>query len=169
MTPDQLDKVLYTLHDAGRIVLPYGCAPIVKGNVGAVRWRKIGWNPAERQQGFEVPDPRASAKPAFSFLEAELALLECDPEELRYDLGLACEAAITAAYGARDRQHETQRRLAGQSTAAQDAERVRLIARCHAVEAQIEGARTIAQRKAILARIKSGSWSAEPKPKAAAA
>lgn len=163
MSPDELKRVLHHLHDGpSGFALPYSCTPLTYEPLTEELWEDVQWNPAQGQAGHTEPDPRASPKPSWGRLQLTLRALNAQKEIVSAVLNEACEVAIIAAYAARDRQHETQKRLAGETTPAQDAERVRLIARCHAVEAEIEAAGTLTKREAILAKIGDGSWARGP-------
>ena len=100
------------------------------------------------------PNPATSAKPTWADLQSwdrtdRLAAL---PSELVKAVNEQCADRIAKAYhpgGARDRNKEWQVRLSGVGTAVEDVERVRLIAVCHAFEAKIRAATTIAEYEAI--------------------
>ena len=100
------------------------------------------------------PNAATSAKPTWADLQSweradRLAAL---PGELVWQVNKQCTDRIAKAYhpgAARNRNKEWQVRLSGINTVAQDAERVRLIAICHAFEAKIRAAATLTQYEAI--------------------
>ena len=100
------------------------------------------------------PNPATSAKPTWAELQSwhQADRLAALPSELVKAVNKQCADRIAKAYhpgGARDRNKEWQVRLSGIITVAQDVERVRLIAACHAFEAKISAATTIAEYEAI--------------------
>ena len=167
ISPDELKIVLLSLHDADTpFKLPHGCVPLTEGPITKNDWEgptaTIRWNPAHGETGFNNPDPTASPRPSWSVLENTSRSIKAAPARMLRALDLRCTAEISDNYGVSSRMQEYQKRLAGQTTPEQDAERVRLIARCHAVEAEIATADTLEKREAILARIEDGTWADEP-------
>lgn len=160
MHVDKVTLVLFSMHDAGRLLLPHGCVPLWPGvsEISQDIWDATTWNPPAGQAGGGEPDRGASPKPSWARLQLEVRMLEASPIEMTATLNDLCETAIINAYGARDRQHEMQKRMAGQATVEQDAERVRLVARCHEVETAIASADTLAKREAILGKLSDGTW-----------
>lgn len=103
-------------------------------------------------QALDEPDPEAAPKPAWAALvEAERAArIGALPAALIRQANAEAKARIAAAYvGTADRIEELTWRLNGRASAAQDAERVRLIAVCHALERRIGEAATIEALEAI--------------------
>ena len=98
------------------------------------------------------PDPEAALKPTWSALVAALAgaRLGTLPDALIRRANAQAKARIAVAYvGVPDRIEELTRRANGRTTAAQDAERTRLVAVCHGLEARIRAAGTIAALEQI--------------------
>ena len=99
------------------------------------------------------PNPATSAKPTWADLQSwhQAYRLGWLPGELVWQVNDQCTRRIAETYhhAARDRNKEWQVRLSGINTVAQDAERVRLIAVCHAFEAKIRAAATLTQYEAI--------------------
>lgn len=82
-------------------------------------------------------------------------------DQLYRQLNEACRIAISRAYGG-DAIKELHLRLAGQHTPDQDAERMRLIDRCHSLEQQIAAADSLVSRETILQSVIDGTWTQEP-------
>ena len=100
----------------------------------------------------DAPDPEASPKPAWAALveAARTARLGRLPAALIARANAEAKARIAIAYaGTPDRIEEAIRRLNGRASPAQDAERARLVAVCHGLEARIRAARTIEALEAI--------------------
>ena len=103
-------------------------------------------------QALAGPDAGASPKPTWDALvEAERAArLGSLPAALVRRANAEAKARIAIAYaGTPDRIEEITRRLNGRATAAQDAERARLVAVCHALERRIGEAQTVEALEAI--------------------
>ena len=97
-------------------------------------------------------DAEAAPKPAWAALvEAERAArLGTLPAALIRQANAEAKARIAIAYvGTPDRIEELTWRLNGRATAAQDAERARIVAACHALERRIGKAETIEALGAI--------------------
>ena len=106
--------------------------------------------PAER--ALDEPDPDAAPKPTWAALvEAERAArLGALPAALIAEANAHARARIASAYvGRPDRIEELTWRLNGRASPAQDAERARLVAVCHGLEARIRAAGTIEALEAI--------------------
>ena len=157
-----MSVLLYMADNDSSFRLPHDCPPDLDGPVETEeQWRAARWNPPHGQV-FEEPDGSASDRPTLERMALMLRTMNARPVLLDGLLNIACEAAIVAAYGAYNRENETQIRLAGQATPEQEAERVRLIGRCHAVEAEIAAAADLTAYEAIRAKIDSGAWANEP-------
>ena len=162
MTPEQFQRAMGHLV-AGGLKLPHGVLPgSYPGGLRPFRseaeWRAYGWNPPEYlvgREGFEAcweADPEAGPKPTWAALvEAERAArLGALPGALIRQANAQAKARIAAAYvDTPDRIEELIWRLNGRATAAQDAERARLVAVCHALERRIGEAATIEALEAI--------------------
>ncbi|MCY4671280.1 MAG: hypothetical protein OXC29_25240 [Rhodococcus sp.] len=107
-------------------------------------WNAHPWNPEPRDMG-------ASPKPTWSVIVAEGSAAVLDIRKLRMVASLRQEARrrISRAYGGTDWLGEMHRRLRGEATPEQDAERDRLRAVCKTVEARIGVAATQADLDAI--------------------
>lgn len=162
MTPDDVNLALWQLVSENALSLPYGVAPILIGTVDEARWNDARWNPAQGQKGYASPDITASGKPSWEMITGAFARAMHTRETLLIHLDDKTTEAIIVAYDANSRNKEINLRLAGEHTPAQDAERIRLIARCHAVEAAIESADTLEKRQAIRDMIDDGTWANEP-------
>lgn len=106
--------------------------------------------PATRARN--APDPEAADKPTWAALVAaeRAARLGRLPAALIRQANAQARTRIATAYaGTPDRIEELTRRLNGQATPAQDAERARLVAVCHALEARIRAADTVEALEAI--------------------
>ena len=100
----------------------------------------------------DAPDPAAAPKPTWAALvaAARAAQLGRLPAALIRQANVEAKARIAAAYvGRPDRIEELTWRLNGRATAAQDAERARLVAVCHALERRIGEAATVEALEAI--------------------
>jgi len=112
--------------------------------------RRLRRVPAEA--ALDTADPEASPKPTWAALVAaeRAARLGALPVALIARANAQAKARIAAAYaGTPNRIEELTRRLNGRATAAQDAERARLVAVCHALERRIGEAGTIDALEAI--------------------
>ena len=126
-------------------------------SVARLVWRV----PAAR--ALDQPDPDAAPKPTWDALvEAERAArLGALPAALIRQANAQAKARIAAVYvGTADRIEELTWRMNGRATAAQDAERVRLVAVCHALERRIGEAATIEALEAIDVT-SDAAWSAD--------
>ena len=114
-------------------------------------------------QALDEPDPDAAPKPTWAALVAaeQAARLGSLPAALIARANAQAKARIAAAYvGRPDRIDELTWRLNGRATAAQDAERARLVAVCHALEQRIGEAETIEALEAIDVTSEA-EWSAD--------
>ncbi len=103
-------------------------------------------------QALDGPDPDAAPKPTWDALVAaeRAARLGSLPAALIREANRQAKARIAAAYvGRASRIEELTWRMNGRATAAQDAERARLVALCHALERRIGEAATIEALEAI--------------------
>ena len=136
---------------------PTGAAALPEG------WRALpeafpAWSVARRVHrvpaalALDERDADAAPKPAWAALvEAERAArLGALPAALIRQANAEAKARIAIAYvGTPDRIEEITWRLNGRATAAQDAERARIVAACHALERRIGKAETIEALEAI--------------------
>ena len=137
-------------------MLPYGAWP--GSEPGGLRdvwvdeptWTAYGFNPPEYLPSFEIADPDASAKPTYADLIALSgpAQLAKTREDRLNTLRTECRRRITAAFGASDALDELFIREAGEATAEQHAERLRLLARHRALRSPL-AAMTLAQLEAF--------------------
>ena len=147
------------LHHLG-IRLPYGLDPgSIPGGWNAPLtqedWDDYQWNPPEYMT-HEYPDadPDASDKPTWQqILDASIPAKQGRiSNNLIFTANQEVTRRIALAYhplAGRARNKEWQVRLSGIDLTAQDAERVRLIAVCHAIEVRINAATTTTQLEAI--------------------
>ena len=145
----------------GADALPAGWGAL-PGSFPAWSVARLVWRvPAAR--ALDEPDPDAASKPTWAALvEAERAArLGALPAALIARANAQAKARIAAAYvGTADRIEELTWRMNGRASAAQDAERVRLIAVCHALERRIGEAATIGALEAIDVT-SDAAWSAD--------
>ena len=114
-------------------------------------------------QALDEPDPDAAPKPTWDALLAaeRAARLGALPGALIREANAQAKARIAAAYvGQPNRIEELTWRMNGRATAVQDAERVRLVALCHALERRIGEAETIEALEAIDVT-SDAAWSAD--------
>ena len=120
-------------------------------------WLDYGYNPPGRGLvAHPLADDSSSvrSKPTYAELVAAAMAehLVGLPSDLVLRVNRQCTDRIAKVYNwyaAEDRNKEWQVRLSGINTVAQDAERVRLIAVCHAFETKISAAATLTQYEAI--------------------
>ena len=163
MTTEEFQIGINQLVAEGDLALPYGFMPGMRpgGIVTAIqtswaRWkRSYGFNPPDfmaHLPEYAVSDPDASLKPGWrTILEAsQRGRIARWRTEHQRSIEAEGERRITAAYGARDLDHEIKRRLAGMHTPVQDAERVRLAAKHGELETWVEHVdRTLADLEAF--------------------
>ena len=121
------------------------------------RWTAYQWNPPAGladDPEFAVADPNASPKPTWAALVAanavaSLANLRADKLQQANDEATRRIALTYHAGADLNPLKEFQERLSGRDQTANDAERVRLVSVCHALEARIEAATTEAELTAI--------------------
>lgn len=168
LTRNQIGDSLFDAYNRGQVSLPFDTTPYFdkEGDdlVSAEEWAACHWNPPIAPHNQETdPDPDASPKPTYDQLLAWYAVFtELTSNEVLVQIDEAATLAISEAYGANSERKEIRIRLAGEATPAQDAERKRLIARCHAIEAEIAAATTKAELETIKAKIDNGTWKNEP-------
>ena len=168
LTLRQINDALFNADDQGLVSLPFATVPYFDKSgvalVSAGEWAACHWNPPISPLNQETePDPDASPKPTYEHLLAWYALLtKLTTNDVLVRIDEAATQAISEAYGVSSRKKEVNMRLAGEATPAQDAERRRLIARCHAVEDEIAAATTEAELQAIQAKIDDGTWKTAP-------
>ena len=145
----------------GACVLPAGWRALPDAfpawSVARLVWRV----PAAR--ALAGPDPAAADKPTWAALVAaeRAARLGALPAALIRQANAQAKARIAAAYvGRASRIEELTWRMNGRASAAQDAERVRLIAVCHALERRLGEAATIEALEAIDVA-SDAAWSAD--------
>ena len=171
MTFEEFTRAMQYLADTTSGIWPHGITPMTAFYLlsdGGVRseqqypateqeWLDYGYNPPGRGLAHKpAADDNSSvrSKPTYAGLVAaalagHLAEL---PLYLVEQVNRQCTDRIAEAYhpgAAEDRHREWQVRLSGVNTATQDAERVRLIAVCHAFEVKISAAVTLAEFEAI--------------------
>ena len=138
-----------------RLELPHGFMPgTVPGGLDAgfdqVRWNAYGWNPIPGLPELGH-DPNAGSKPSWADIlraNADAALDDLRRQRTN-DANRQTGSRISAAYRASGPDDEIWRRLRGEATPEQDAERDRLLHACRALKARIQAARTRAQLEAI--------------------
>lgn len=162
MTPEMFETGIHQLVREG-LVLPYGIMPgsHPEGVATAVQtswanWkRRYGFNPPDfmaHLEEFATYDSAAGPKPTWATIRR--AADRGRTTELR-NAHLAAivregERRIVEAYGARNLDDEFKRRLSGRTTAAQDTERTRLVAKHDALETWLESTdRTLAELEAF--------------------
>ena len=142
---------------------PPDLPPPTGADVLPAGWRALpeefpAWSVARRvhrvavAQALDGPDPAAAPKPTWDALveAARAARLGALPAALIREANRQAKARIAAAYAGRpDRIEELTWRMNGRATAAQDAERARLVAVCHGLERRIGDAATIEALEAI--------------------
>ena len=114
-------------------------------------------------QALDGPDPDAAPKPTWAALVAaeRAARLGALPAALIREANRQAKARIAAAYvGRPSRIEELTWRMNGRASPAQDAERARLVALCHALERRIGEAETIEALEAIDVT-SDAAWSAD--------
>ena len=153
MTTEEFQIGINQLVAEGTLVLPYGFMPgtrpgeiVTAIQTSWARWkRSYGFNPPDfmaHLPEYAASDPDASLKPSWQTLLAasQRGRIARWRTEHQRSIEAEGERRITAAYGARDLNHEFKRRLAGMHTPVQDAERVRLAAKHGELEAWVEHA-----------------------------
>ena len=127
-----IDRAIQHLQETANLLLPHGIYPgsYIGGHSGEfteTEWSAYGWNPNPQFPG-DGTDASASPKPTWAELVAADAASRLIDNRNSAIAAVSQDATrrITAAYGARDVDHEIRIRLRGSHTAAQDAERVRL-------------------------------------------
>ena len=153
---------------------PPDLPPPTGADVLPAGWRALpeefpAWSVARRvhrvaaAQALDEPDPDAAPKPTWDALVAaeRAARLGALPAALIREANRQAKARIAAAYvGQPNRIEELTWRMNGRATAVQDAERVRLVALCHALERRIGEAETIEALEAIDVT-SDAAWSAD--------
>ena len=156
MTPEAFQLAIAHLVEGG-LRLPHGFVPGAcpdgqRAFPAQLDWDFYQWNPPEYLvgvEGFEdygQLDPDASPKPTWDAIRSAYEAARLGPlrAELIDRANAQAKRRIAIAYaGVDDRLEELTQRLNGRATAAQDAERLRLIAVCHALEERIGVAETV--------------------------
>ena len=156
MTPEAFQLAIAHLVE-GSLRLPHGFVPGAcpdgqRAFPAQLDWDFYQWNPPEYLvgvEGFEdygQPDPDASPKPTWDAIRSAYEAARLGPlrAELIDRANAQAKRRIAIAYaGVDDRLEELTQRLNGRATAAQNAERLRLIAVCHALEERIGVAETV--------------------------
>lgn len=147
--------ILY-LEESG-FKLPYGIIPgSFPGGINSEftkeRWESIIYNPPDQFPEYVHPDHAASPQPTWAELEAaDLAAETRDfREELIEQVNEEATVRISRLYhSSGSRNKEFQVRLSGRDLTKQDAEREKLVDRCHVLEERLMKAATLTELQAI--------------------
>lgn len=154
-----VNKSIVWLIENQSLSLPYGFLPGMNhGGQNLIdtqaKWNAYTWNPPQYLSSFNTADPNASAKPTWAELVS--AHNAANLSDTRRQLVELANAEVTNRIAKNyhpqahlDRNKEWETRLSGDDMTAKDAERTRLIAVCHTLEASINAATTVTALEAI--------------------